>query len=54
MYSKSSSIEPTKLTIIGTSLFGSIILAKVSAPGFDNPTALIHPPPLTLKIVGFG
>ncbi len=52
--SKSSGIEPTRLTIIGTSWFGSIIFAKFSAPGFDRPTALIHPPPFTLKIVGFG
>ena len=54
IYSKSSSTEPTRLTTIGTSSFGSIIFAKVSAPGFDNPTAFIHPPPFTLKIVGFG
>ena len=54
MFSKSSGIEPTKLTMIGTSLLDWIILAKLGAPGFDRPTALIQPPPLTLNIVGFG
>ncbi|KFM14343.1 hypothetical protein AAA799O18_00607, partial [Marine Group I thaumarchaeote SCGC AAA799-O18] len=34
MKSKSSSTEPTKLTIIGTTLFEEIILAKFVAPGF--------------------
>ncbi len=47
-------MEPTRLIIIGTSLLGSIILAKFGAPGFDNPTALIHPPPFTPNMVGFG
>jgi len=32
----------------------SIIFAKFGAPGLDKPTALIHPPPFTLKIVGLG
>ena len=52
--SKSSSIEPTRDTIIGTSLLDSIIFAKLGAPGFERPTAFNKPPPFTLKIVGFG
>ena len=40
--------------MIGTFSFGLIISAKFSAPGLESHTALIHPPPLTLKIVGFG
>ena len=34
-------------------MFDAIIFAKFGAPGFDNPTAFSHPPPFTLKIVGF-
>ena len=29
-------------------------LQNLDAPGFERPTALIHPPPFTLNIVGFG